>query len=209
MRSLYLGGICFITGSHPRLNAVRQAEAAFRGGVNCVQLRQKNEPRKTIYESAVQIKELADKYNAYFVVNDYPDIAAACGADGVHLGQEDLPIGEARAVFGGFIGASTHSMSEALAALKDGADYIAYGPVFKTKTKALGRPAGLVSLARIKTAAGTMPVMAIGGITAENAGSVFASGADAVAVCGGILSPEAGVFKNSRNLARLIRRCGE
>ena len=208
MPSLYLGGICFITGAHPRLDAVGQAEAAFRGGIKCVQLREKNAPRKKIYEEALRIKELAVKYGAALVVNDYPDIAAASGADGVHLGREDLPVKEARATFGGFIGASTHSMSEALQALEDGADYIAFGPLFRTKTKDAGRPKGLARLARIKRAAGTVPVMAVGGITAENAESVFSAGADALAVSGGILSPEAGVLENSKKLAGIAKKCG-
>jgi thiamine-phosphate diphosphorylase len=122
------------------------------------------------------------------VVNDYPDLALAIGAHGVHLGQEDFPLREARALMGGrLIGLSTHSVEEALKA--QGADYIGVGPIYHTATKEAGPPRGPGLIREVKAKVG-MPVVAIGGIGPENLKDALEAGADAVALSGALLGAE-------------------
>jgi len=134
------------------------------------------------------LRELTDKFGASLIVNDYTDIALAVNSDGVHLGQSDLPLKEARKIFGKkkIIGISTHSIDEATAAEAGGADYIGFGPVFHTATKDAGKPKGIAALREIKKII-KIPLIAIGGINAENLVSVIDSGADAVAVSSAII----------------------
>jgi len=122
-------------------------------------------------------------------VNDYIDIALAVNADGVHLGQEDMPVEEARRIMGRkkIIGISTHSLRQAKEAQDRGADYIGFGPMFHTSTKDAGRPKGLKALSRIRQHI-KIPIVAIGGITWENINDVLDAGADACAVASGVLS---------------------
>jgi thiamine-phosphate pyrophosphorylase len=127
--------------------------------------------------------------NAAFIVNDHPDIAMAVDADGVHLGQDDLPIEEARKLMGGrrIIGISTHSVEQASAAQSAGADYVGFGPVFTTKTKDAGPRQGIEGLRQVRKAV-TLPVIAIGGINVGNLDEVLRAGADGVAVISAILT---------------------
>jgi thiamine-phosphate pyrophosphorylase len=125
-----------------------------------------------------------------FIVNDRCDVALAVGADGVHLGQEDLPLAEARAFLGRekLIGISTHNLAQALEAEAGGADYIGLGPIFPTPTKEKPDPVVGVAGLREVRARVRIPIVAIGGITARNAAEVMAAGADAVAVVSAVLA---------------------
>jgi thiamine-phosphate pyrophosphorylase len=144
--------------------------------------------QKELYKEAVLIKEIVRKYRAALIINDYVDIAKAVDADGVHLGQDDMPVEEARKVLGKrkVIGISTHSLAQAVSAEQSGADYIGFGPVFQTLTKDAGRPKGIDGLMKIRKQI-HIPVVAIGGITWENVNEVLESGADACAISAGIL----------------------
>lgn len=153
------------------------------------QYRNKNGSRRSIYEISLRLAGLARSAGALFIVNDHADIAAAVEADGVHLGQDDLPIEHARTLLGSgrIIGISTHSPEQAKAAEKDGADYIGFGPVFATPTKDAGAAQGIDNLKIIRQAVG-IPVFAIGGISHANVGDVIRTGADGAAVISAVLS---------------------
>ncbi len=201
---LFLGGVCFLTGPHPKLDTVSQSELVLKSGIKCIQLREKNATRREIYQTAIRLRELTAKYKARLIVNDHPDIALAADADGVHLGQEDFPLEDARRIMGRkIIGISTHSMEEALAAERGGADYIGVGPVFKTRTKDLGPGKGLFFLKEIREKI-SIPIMAIGGITPEDLPDIFVAGANAVAVSGAILDGD--VFENAKRFAEGVRK---
>ncbi len=165
---------------------MRQALAA---GVKFFQYRSKNGSRKSIYENSLVLSQIAGNAKACFIINDHADIAAAVGADGVHLGQDDLPIEFARKLLGRdkFIGISTHSLEQARAAEVAGADYIGFGPIFKTSTKDAGQTQGVRNLTIIKKAV-AVPVIAIGGINQANLQFVAQAGADGAAVISVVLS---------------------
>ena len=162
---------------------------ALEAGVRFFQYRSKKADRRAIYETSLQLAATASPAGALFIVNDHVDIAVAVEADGVHLGQDDFPIGEARTIIGGnkFIGISTHSREQALAAEEAGADYIGYGPVFRTSTKDAGALQGTAGVQSI-TQAVSIPVVAIGGINCGNVLSVIDAGADSVAVISAVLA---------------------
>ena len=174
------------------------AGQAIRGGARIIQLRDKSRSRKEILGTARELKEVCDAAGVLFIVNDYADIAAVTGADGLHLGQDDLPPGEARKVLpvGSIIGCSTTSRELASSAQKAGADYIAVGAVYPTESKhSTTTPATVVGTEMIRAVrqAVSLPVVAIGGINKGNVADVIAAGADAVAVIGAVLgadSPE-------------------
>ncbi len=170
------------------LTHTRIARQAIAAGVGTLQLREKNLSKKEIYQEALSIRAVSLKYKTKFIVNDYIDIALAVDADGVHLGQEDMPVEYARKIMGRqkIIGVSTHSKMQAVRAQEAGADYIGFGPVFDTLTKDAGCPKGLKALKEIKRHIG-LPIVAIGGITWENINETMNSGADACAVASGIL----------------------
>jgi len=187
---MYLGGLYFITDRNAcELSYGEMTLKVLRAGVRCVQHRDKNKSRREIYEEADRLRRLTRKFNAVFIVNDYADIALGVDADGVHLGQDDLPIKEARKIMGRekIIGISTHSLEQAVIAEQEGADYIGFGPVFHTITKDAGRPKGTDMLREIKSKV-RIPVVAIGGINIENVRLVFDTGVDAVAVASAILA---------------------
>lgn len=159
-----------------------------RAGVRWVQYRDKERSKREIHEEAVRLRRLTNDYDAVFIVNDYPDIALCTNADGVHLGQDDLPFREARKIMGEdkIIGISTHALEQAIEAERCGADYIGFGPVFHTLTKDAGSPMGTALLREVKKNV-RIPVVAIGGINLENIRSVLDTGVDAVAVASAIL----------------------
>ncbi len=167
------------------------ARAVIAGGANAVQLRDKPIPDDQLLALAAELRDLTDETGRIFIVNDRPDIAAIVGADGVHLGQHDLPIAEARRLLrpGAIVGRSTHSLVQAKAAVAEGADYIAVGPIFETDTKDAGPAVGLKLLREIAEHV-SQPIIAIGGITAENAKSVIDAGASTLAVCSAVCSAE-------------------
>ena len=171
------------------LSHAAMARQAVSAGIGTIQLRDKEMSKKALYKEALVIREITRRHKALFIVNDHIDIALAADADGVHLGQEDMPAEEARRIMGKrkIIGISTHSLIQALKAQDAGADYIGFGPMFHTSTKDAGRPKGTRTLGRIRAGI-NIPIVAIGGITWENVNEVLKAGADACAVASGILS---------------------
>jgi thiamine-phosphate pyrophosphorylase len=155
--------------------------AALSGGVDIVQLREKQLDRRAIERSGATFRRLCDTYSALFIVNDDPELARACVADGVHLGQKDLGVADARAALGpdALIGLSTHSEEQIAAA--SGADYISVGPIWETPTKE-GRPAVGLDLIGHAAENAKLPFYAIGGIDSSNAEQVVEAGARRLAV---------------------------
>jgi thiamine-phosphate pyrophosphorylase len=158
-----------------------------------------------IIRAARMARRLCDEHGAALVINDRIDIALAVGANGVHLGQTDLPLARARAIVGErlWLGVSTHDLAQVHAVIASGAaDYLAYGPVFATSTKANPDPVvGLDGLRAAVAAAGSLPVVAIGGITPERAGDVYATGAAAICAIGAVTGA-ADVTVAARSLSR-------
>jgi thiamine-phosphate pyrophosphorylase len=152
--------------------------AALRGGVDIVQLREKSLPRREIELAAQTFRRLCDNHSALFIVNDDPDLARACDADGVHVGQDDLAAAEARALLGpdAIIGLSTHSEEQIAAAAEAPVDYVSVGPIWETPTKQ-GRPAVGLELISHAAANAAHPFFAIGGIDSSNASAVIEAGA--------------------------------
>jgi thiamine-phosphate pyrophosphorylase len=162
---------------------------AISAGDQTVQLREKDMNKRELYYEAVLIRNLTLKHKVTLIMNDYIDIAMAVRADGVHLGQDDMPIEEARRVAGNkmIIGISTHNLNQAINAQEHGADYIGFGPMFQTSTKDAGKPKGLVSLKNICSKI-RIPVVAIGGISSENINDAMNAGAEACAIISAIQS---------------------
>jgi thiamine-phosphate pyrophosphorylase len=180
---------------------------ALAAGVRFFQYRNKSGSRRTIYETSLRLASLAGRSGALFVVNVHAGIAAAVGADGVHLGQDDLPIEHARKLLGvgKLIGISTHGREQAQAAEAAGADYIGFGPIFRTTTKNAGDIQGCLRITEIKQAV-SLPVIAIGGITHENVRDVVIAGADGVAVVSAILTaPD--IKLAAEKMITLIQEC--
>jgi thiamine-phosphate pyrophosphorylase len=152
--------------------------AALRGGVDIVQLREKELGRAEIQRAAATFRRLCDTYSALFIVNDDPDLARSCDADGVHIGQDDGSVEEARAILGpdAIIGLSTHSEQQIEASAPAPVDHISVGPIWETPTKA-GRPAVGLELISHAAARAPHPFFAIGGIDTANAAQVVAAGA--------------------------------
>jgi len=167
------------------------------------QLRDKTHSKQNVLASALKLAGILDRDKALFIVNDYPDIAALCGADGVHLGQGDLDLKQARMLLGEdkIIGVSCHNLRQALDAQDAGADYIGIGPVYPTATKPGYRAIGINALRRLKGKI-SIPYFAIGGIDEDNISQVIQAGASRAAVCRSILgSPDP-----SRAAAVLFRK---
>jgi thiamine-phosphate pyrophosphorylase len=157
---------------------------ALRGGVDMVQLRDKDADDEAILRAAASFRALCDEHGALFWLNDRPDLAQAAGADGIHVGQDDMPVAEARERTGGelLVGLSTHSPEQFDAALQSGADQLSVGPVWETPTKQ-GRPAAGLDYVRHAAAhGGDVAWFAIGGIDAGNVGEVLAAGASRIVV---------------------------
>jgi thiamine-phosphate diphosphorylase len=162
--------------------------AALEGGMTAVQLRAKGWSDRELYDAALALRDICDDADALFVVNDRIDVALAAGADGVHLGVDDLPVAAARRLLGpdAVIGYSPESDIDRHVAEKAGASYLGVGPVYKSGTKAdAGVPIGLDRLRHV-VAATPLPVVGIGGITVGRAADVGAAGAVGVAVVGAV-----------------------
>lgn len=168
-----------------------KVEKAIIGGVSIVQFRDKEMTSSDFYKTGLELKNLCKKHNVSFFVNDRVDMAIAIGADGVHLGQHDMPLPVARKVLGedAIIGVSVHNIQEALTAQAQGANYIGVGSIFDTTTKKDAYTIGLDSLEAIRNVT-SIPIIGIGGINKENAKSVMEKGADGVAVVSAILEEE-------------------
>jgi len=172
-----------------KLSHLEQFKRLIEGGATVIQLREKTASPREFYESAREVLALAEERNVKIIINDRADVAFVLKTD-VHLGQDDLPPRAARQLLGNnaIIGFSTHSVRQAVEAVKLPVDYIAVGPVFATKTKQNPeKTVELEGVKRVREAIGDFPLVAIGGITLENAGDVFDAGADSVAVIGDLL----------------------
>ena len=186
------------------LSHAAQVARLIEGGAGFIQLREKHLSPREFYREAEDALKIARERGVRLVVNDRADIALALGADGVHLGQDDMPAAAARSLLGerAIIGCSTHSVEQAIEAARMPVSYIAIGPVFATVSKEKPDPVvGLEGVRRVREAVGrSMPLVAIGGITRDNARSVLAAGADSVAIIGALLTPS-----EPNAIARLTR----
>ena len=189
-----------------RLSGLTHAEQVRRlvaGGARLIQLREKHLGSREFYEDALEAIRYAHENNVRILINDRVDLAIALGADGVHLGQDDLPPVEARKLLGekAIIGYSTHDPDQVREALTFPIDYIAFGPVFNTLTKA--KPdavTGLAGLNETRRIAGSFPLVAIGGIDAARLHEVFAAGADSAAVISAVVALPDAIFERITEL---------
>jgi thiamine-phosphate pyrophosphorylase len=191
-----------VTGSTAVTSLEFLISEAAAGGVDIVQLREKNLSDRELLDRARRVRLLTRQAGIPFIVNDRPDIARLCDADGVHLGQEDMPIREARRVVGpdALIGVSTHNPDQVRQAIRDGAGYIGIGPVFASPTKSFDSLPGL-EFVRQAIAETSLPAFALGGITAENVSQIVAAGATCIAVSSAVCGSNA-----PRAAARALRR---
>jgi len=167
---------------------VEVASALVAGGVDLLQLRAKDLSTDEIERLATELKMLTDQHGVPLVINDHPEIARAIGAAGVHLGQDDLPVSDARQIVGPdcAVGKSTHSIDQAIRAFYEGADYIGFGPLFATPTKPDYAPIGLDDIAKVHDAV-RIPIFCIGGIKLDNLPKVIEAGARRVVIVSGLL----------------------
>jgi thiamine-phosphate pyrophosphorylase len=177
----------FLSG-RDEMDVARQVIA---GGAKVIQLRDKEGNRRHLLSAGKRLKELCAQNGVLFIINDYLDLAIALDADGIHVGQEDLPLPTVRKQLpiDKLIGCSVNTVPQALKAQEEGADYIAVGSIFPTETKKAATVVGVDIIRELKQKV-SVPVVAIGGINSSNIGDVIAAGADAVAVISGILSQE-------------------
>lgn len=186
-----LSGLYVITDEelYPGRTHVEIAQAALAGGAKIIQIRDKHASDRKFYEAALRIREMTERAGALFFVNDRVDIAASIGADGVNIGQSDMPVDAARALLGheAIIGVSANCLEQAVQARNGGADYIGFGPVFATNTKPDAGPvSGLETLRKVCREI-SLPVVAIGGINLDNIASVAANGAACAAVVSAVV----------------------
>jgi thiamine-phosphate pyrophosphorylase len=183
-------------------------EAALRGGACAFQLREKDLTPRELYPLALEMRQLTQTYGARLLINDRIDVALAVNADGVHLTTTSLSASIARQVLGPdrLIGVSTHTLAEAQAAAEEGADFLVFGPVFFTPSKApYGQPVGLDALWAARAAV-NLPILAIGGIKKANLDQVLAAGADGIAVISAIISADDPTAASQELLATLSSR---
>lgn len=181
------------------------ARRAVLGGADVIQLRDKTLPSRELVRAGREIRKITRKAGALFIVNDRLDIAFACGADGVHLGQDDLSCETARQLSppGFVIGVSVGSADEAVSAERQGADYVAVSPVFPTGSKSDAGPGYGLAMVREIRAAVSIPVIAIGGIGPANAADVIGAGADGIAVISAVVS-QPDIAAAARGLAAIV-----
>ena len=186
-----------------KLTLPQQVEAALKGGATCVQLREKNLADSSVLAEAREISALCKQYRVPFILNDNVALAAQCGADGVHLGQEDMDPAQARRILGpdAIIGVSAHNVAEAKAAVAAGADYLGCGAMFATTTKTNVTALPKETLRAICAAVG-VPVIAIGGISKQNLLSLAHCGEAGVALVSAIFAAE-DIEEECRELRRL------
>lgn len=185
-----IGGLYLILDQqYTNRDIVSIAIEAAEAGVDVIQYREKILHGKGALSVAKRLREVTEEAGVMFIVNDDPALALGAGADGVHLGQEDIPVDVARRILGRdkVIGISTHSMEEALDAGRLDVDYIGFGPIFHSVTKRVTSPHGLEGVRRIRGSV-SMPVIVIGGIDQGNVFAVIRAGADGVAVISAVLS---------------------
>lgn len=180
-----------LTSALCRRDWFETAEMALCGGAGCLQLREKDLDGAELLARARRLRELTRAHNALLAINDRPDIARLCNADIVHVGQSDLSVRDVRRIAGTevLVGKSTHTPEQFEAALAESSDYIAIGPMFATDTKPQERIAGVETL-RTLAPRTELPVVAIGGITAQNVAKIAPAGANCVAVCAAVLGSD-------------------
>ena len=189
------------------LSHAEQVKRLAAGGATIIQLREKKMAPRAFYDEAKAAVDIARKAGIRLIINDRVDIALAVGADGVHLGQDDLPVESARVLLGSdaIIGLSTHNLQQAEKALNSPVSYIALGPIFTTRTKSNPDPElGLSRLQQISNVVKSIPLVAIGGITPKNATDVIAAGADSVAQISFLLSDPAAITCRVGDLLRQL-----
>ncbi len=201
--------ICAITlPQDPDL--IAKVVTALKAGIRWIQYRQKDKSRRDLYNEALSIHRLTKKHHALLTINDYIDIALAIGAEGIHLGQEDIPLRDVKGIVpkSMIVGLSTHSVEEALEAEKEGADYIGFGPVFNTSTKDAGSPRGVVMTNSVSQRI-LIPLIAIGGINRSNIASLLNADSKimGVAVSSGIFTGD--IEENSKVLIDRIKNIRE
>lgn len=193
------------------LSHAEQVALLADGGATVVQLRDKHASAQDFYEQAKAALTVARARDVQLIINDRADIALALGADGVHLGQDDLPPAAARRLLGEdfVIGFSTHNLKQAIEASTWPVDYLAIGPIFPTSTKENPDPVvGLDGLRVVREAIGARPLVGIGGITRPNARAVISAGADSVALIRGLLTSPEGLSEGLRTLFSSLRQPG-
>jgi thiamine-phosphate pyrophosphorylase len=187
-------------------NVLDAAKKTIRGGAKVIQLRDKSANKGALFSISKSLAELCRDSDCLFIINDYLDIAIAAGADGLHIGQDDLPLTVVRdeLPIDKIVGVSVRTLAEAQKAQADGADYIAVGSVFPSSTKKEAEVVGLERIKQIKQAIST-PIVAIGGISRENIGQVVASGAAAAAVISAVFS-ESNIEQATHQLVRQFEK---
>ncbi|MBI3823772.1 MAG: thiamine phosphate synthase, partial [Planctomycetes bacterium] len=190
-----------VTDALCRASLIGTVKEAALGGAQMIQLREKGIDDRTLLQRARDVREVTRSTNTLFIVNDRPDIARLVGADGVHLGQEDLPVQEARRLLGpdALIGVSTHNIEQVRRAVLEGANYLGVGPTFPSQTKDFAAPAG-IAFVQQAVAETSLPAFAIGGVNVENVGQVMAAGARRIAVSRAICAAD-----DPRAMARQLR----
>lgn len=168
---------------------MEQVQDALKGGVTCVQFREKTLEKEAFLKEAIEMKALCNQYKVPFIVNDEVEIAVKCGADGIHVGQKDMEVGNVRAIVGEnmIIGVSVQTVEQAVAAEQAGADYLGVGAVFNTSTKLDAKEVSFETLKRIREVV-SIPIVAIGGITKSNMTQLKGTGVDGVALVSAIFA---------------------
>ncbi len=191
------------------LSHAEQVDRLIAGGATLIQLRDKHAAPCDFYRQAEAALQIARKHYVRLIINDRVDIALALGADGVHLGQADIPVKAARRLLGegAIVGISAHNLAQVEQATTMPVDYVAFGPIFKTSTKENPDPvAGVDALLTVRTIAGALPVVAIGGITMANAEEAWRSGADAVSSIAALVSDPSKISENLRQMLARAQR---
>lgn len=185
------------------LSHAEQVDRLIAGGATLIQLRDKHAAPRDFYRQAEAALQVARERNVRLIINDRVDIALALGAHGVHLGQTDMPVEATRRLLGAraIIGISTHNIEQAKLAANMPVDYVACGPIFKTSTKDNPEPiTGLETLRAVRSIVGSLPVVAIGGITFANADEAWCAGADAVSSIAALVSDASRIAENMRQM---------
>ena len=188
------------------LSHVEQVRRLISGGARLIQLRDKHASPREFYQQAATALQVAREHNVKLIINDRVDVALAIRADGVHLGQTDIPVEAARRLLGpaAIIGFSTHNIAQASLARALPVDYLAFGPVFETSTKQNPDPvAGLHTLRDVRDAIGSLSLVAIGGITLSNSADVLTAGADSLAIISALIADPEHIHENMAKMLSL------
>ncbi len=207
LRLLVEAGVYLVTeDGAPSERRLKAVEEALTAGARVIQLRDKKTPRRLLLDEARAMKSLCDRWGGVFIVNDDVALAWCADADGVHVGQEDLPLEETRRLMGPnkLLGLSTHSLDQALEADRLGADYLGVGAMFATPTKQEAHLGGIELLREVRAGV-KRPLVAIGGIDAANCREVFRAGADSVAVVRAVFA-QPDVVTATRELIEIARK---